>query len=142
MFEEELVERQDTKPMSHLVQATKVKDGLRAGVIGEVIFALFQILQNHQVFEQETVNETLEVISQLIDWNSLEYFSGAIELFKMFLQMDQYRTQALSCLHAIVHKGMDYSQKVELIVNLNFLEIIESFQIKYRERNQDDEFDE
>jgi hypothetical protein len=71
--------------MDHLEKASKVKDGLRSGIIGDVVFTLLQVLQNHQVFSEESVNDTLEVISQLIDWNSLDYFSGAVEIFKMFL---------------------------------------------------------
>ena len=48
--------------------------------------------------------------------------------------MKKFRNNALSCIHAIAYKGMDYPLKVELLVNLGFLDILESFKIKYRER--------
>lgn len=50
----------------------------------------------------------------------------------------KFRNNALSCIHSIAYKGMDYPQKVELIVNLGFLDILESFKIKYRERPGED----
>ncbi len=60
----------------------------------------------------------------------------------MFLDSNKFRTNALSCLHAIVHKGMDYPQKIELIVNMKFLETLESFQIKFRDRSEDADIEE
>ena len=80
------------------------------------------------------VNDSLEVMGQLIDWNALELFGDYIEIFKSFLGNVKFRTGALSCFHAIVYKGMDYPLKVELIVNLRFMDIIESFDIRFRDR--------
>jgi hypothetical protein len=37
----------------------------------------------------------------------------------------------MQCLHAIVHKGMDYPQKIELIRELKFLEILDQFHMKF-----------
>lgn len=86
------------------------------------------------MFDEEIVNDSLEVMAQLIDWNALELFAGQIELFKGFLSDAKYRTNAMLCFHAIIYKGMDYPQKVELIVNLKFMDILESFSIVFRDR--------
>ncbi|CDW81505.1 exportin-t [Stylonychia lemnae] len=138
VFEEELVERQDNKTTHLLEQQARVKDGIRKGAINDIIFVLSQVLQNYQLFDEEMVNDTLEVMGQLIDWNALELFGGLIELFKSFLNNPKYRANAISCFHSIVYKGMDYPQKVELIVNLQFLDILESFEIRFRERPSED----
>lgn len=107
VFEEEMVDRQESKPPAVLEKQARVKDGLRE-VIRDVVFVLMQALQNHQWFDEETVDDALEVMSQLIDWNSLDLFGDCIETFKMFLKSEKYRTNALHCLHAFVYKGMDY----------------------------------
>lgn len=68
----------------------------------------------------------------------MEHFAGLIDMFKAFIENKKFRTNALSCIHAIAYKGMDYPLKVELIVNLGFLDILESFKIKFRERPGED----
>jgi hypothetical protein len=37
----------------------------------------------------------------------------------------------------MVHKGMDYPQKIELIANLKFIETLETFKMKYPDRVED-----
>eukprot|EP00347_Sterkiella_histriomuscorum_P020494 403337586 len=134
VFEEELVERSEKKSNVLLEQQNRVKDAIRNSSITDIIFMLSQVLQNYTIFDEELVNNTLEVMAQLIDWNALELFGEQINIFKAFLQMKKFRNNALSCIHAIAYKGMDYPLKVELLVNLGFLDILESFKIKYRER--------
>lgn len=48
----------------------------------------------------------------------------------------------MECFHSIVHKGMDHSLKIELIVNLQFLELMKGIKIKYRERSQEEDLEE
>lgn len=57
-----------------------------------------------------------------------------VDTFTRFLNIKKFRTNALSCFHSMVHKGMDYPQKVELIANLKLMDLLESFPIKYPER--------
>lgn len=65
-------------------------------------------------------------ISQLIDWNALELFSQLIPVFKEFLKPNfkQFRVNAMQCLHAFVHKGMDYPLKIQMIKELEFLDTL------------------
>lgn len=53
-----------------------MKDGIRISAITDLIFVLSQVLQNYNIFDEELVNDTLEVMAQLIDWNALELFAG------------------------------------------------------------------
>lgn len=87
------------------------------------------------------MNDILQATAFLIDWNALELFSPMIGMFKEFLTKKFFLKNALKCLFAFVHKGMDYPQKVEVISGLQFLDIIESFKIKYTDRNAEDDFD-
>jgi hypothetical protein len=44
----------------------------------------------------------------------------------------------MGCIHAIAYKGMDYPLKVELIVNMGYLDILESCKVKFRDRISED----
>lgn len=59
---------------------------------------------------EDLVNDALFASSQLIDWNALELFSALVPFAKEFLKPEfkRFRVNAMQCLHAIVHKGMDY----------------------------------
>lgn len=63
VFEEELVERSEKKSTVLLDQQNRVKDGLRAGAINDILFVLNQVLQSYQIFKEDLVNDTLEVVS-------------------------------------------------------------------------------
>ena len=45
-------------------------------------------------------------------------------------------------MHSIVYKGMDYHLKLELLSIIQYLDILESFTMKYRERNENDDYEE
>jgi hypothetical protein len=68
----------------------------------------------------------------------LELFAPHVDLITQFLKSTDYRISALQALHSFVHKGMDYPSKVELIANLKFMDILESFQPKFRDRPGED----
>lgn len=105
-------------PAYDIEVSNRVKDGIRDLAITDIIFLLNQTLLNYQIFDTDTVNDALEGIARLIDWNALELFAPLVDIFKNFLLLYDFRTKAIECLHAMVHKGMDYPQKIELIVNL------------------------
>jgi hypothetical protein len=65
------------------------------------------------------------VCSQLIDWNSLTLFGNLVPFFKGFLQYKEYRAAAMECLNAIVDKGMSEVEKITVIEQLQFLELLE-----------------
>ena len=110
-----------------LSQSGQIKDGIRQYAVSDLLSLFQQALANCQAFDEQTVNEALLVVSQLIDWNALELFASMVPMLQGFLAAKAVRRNALMCLHAIVHKGMDYPAKVELIVNIQYVEILESF---------------
>ena len=108
VFEEEIVERQESKAACLYERQTLVKDGIRAGIAPDLVFVINQLLQNPAVFNEDTVDDALEVLSQLVDWLPLELFVPMIDLIKQYLQSPKFRVNALEALHSFVHKGMDY----------------------------------
>jgi hypothetical protein len=55
-----------------------MKDGIRAGPISALCTLFKQVLVNFEAFDQELVNDILQVIGELIDWNDLEHFGEII----------------------------------------------------------------
>ena len=55
-----------------------MKDGIRAGPIIALCALFKQVLVNFEAFDQELVNDILQVIGELIDWNALEHFGEII----------------------------------------------------------------
>lgn len=108
VFEEEIVERQESKAAALYERQTLVKDGIRAGIAPDLVFVINQLLQNPAVFNEDIVDDALEVLSQLVDWLPLELFVPMIDLIKQYLQSPKFRVNALEALHSFVHKGMDY----------------------------------
>lgn len=83
------------------------------------------------------VRQTLRVLAQLIDWNTLTIFANLLPFFKGFLQFEQYRATAFECLGAIVDKGMSESEKINVVEQLGFLQILQDAQLKQREYDFD-----
>lgn len=77
----------------------------------------------------------------MIDWNALDHFNQIVLIAKQMLasqadeQFKLFRTNAFKVIHAVVDKGMDYPMKIEILVNLEYCSLLESFPIIYRERN-------
>lgn len=44
----------------------------------------------------------------------------------------------MECLHSFVRKGMDYSEKIQMIKELDFLTLISQFEMKHPDRDVDD----
>ena len=75
------------------------------------------------------------MLAQLIDWNTLNLFSGLVPAFKQMLGYREFRAEAFSCLNAIVDKGMSEDEKVQVIMSLDFLQIVKSVHFDSRETN-------
>lgn len=136
-FEEEFVERNELNSGNEQ-RYGQIKDGIREYAIKEIVYLLQQALLNFEQFDEEQIEDILEVFAQLIDWNAIEIFNQSILIFKEMLINGKFKVGAIKCLQAVVTKGMDYHLKVELIVNLEFMQLLESFQIKFRETLTDE----
>ena len=131
IFDEELVERYQAKPPAEVFLSSKVKDFVREGQIGPIVTVLLQVIANYELFPKKSVKGTLKVLGQLIDWNELHYFESLIKPCQEFVKVKGYRAGALACLGAIAGKGMEPVQKMTLIKQLEFMELLASVQIKY-----------
>ncbi len=76
-------------------------------------------------------------VSQMVDWNALELVGEFVPIVQNFVKVEQFRTNAMLCLHSIVHKGMDASSKVELIHSIQYLSFLESIQVHFPDRSDD-----
>jgi len=100
------------------------------------------VLPQYQQLEAKTIRQTLQVCAQLIDWNSLTLFGNLVQFFKGFLQYKEYRAAAFDCLNAIVDKGMSEVEKITVIDQLQFLEILESAQMTRRDYDFNEDLEE
>lgn len=76
---QELIERGEAKTQEELDLSTKVKDGIRQYAITDIIQGLSStVLQNYQSLPEETVEKTLNIFAQLIDWNELSNFESLV----------------------------------------------------------------
>ncbi len=75
VFNEEVVERNETKSYHEVELCMKVKDGVRELAIKDILTVLNTlVLSNIEVKDQKLVKDTLFIMAQLIDWNELHYF--------------------------------------------------------------------
>ena len=51
--------------------------------------------------------------------------------------MIPYRRDSLKVINAVVDKGMDYPLKIEILGQIEYVKIMQAFQIKYRDRVMD-----
>lgn len=49
---------------------------------------------------------------------------------------DKYKISAMKIVYSFVYKGMDDPLKLELTYQIQFIEILRNFQIKYQERDE------
>ena len=83
------------------------------------------------MFNTKTVKGTLKVLAQLIDWNELTLFEEVVQPCKEFVKVKGYRAGGMACLGAIVGKGMDPAQKLTVIKQVEFMEVLSTVQIQY-----------
>lgn len=63
VFDEEVVERSETKPMAELELSQRIKDAMRVEAVGPILQILMPTLQNYNVFQVKTIKGALKVLS-------------------------------------------------------------------------------
>jgi len=58
---------------------------MRDHAVPTIIPLFLQVLQNYTIFTEDVVNNLLEVLAQLIDWNNLALFENFVPIFRAFL---------------------------------------------------------
>jgi hypothetical protein len=91
VFDEEVVERSDSKSLAELELSQRIKDDMRAHSVVQILALLKPTLCNYTLFQQKTIRGTLKVLSQLIDWNELTHFVEFVPFFKEFVKMKNFR---------------------------------------------------
>ena len=72
IFNEEVVERSETKSSQEVDLCMKVKDGVREHAIKDILTVLNSLVLNQfESHDKKLVKDTLFVMAQLIDWNDL-----------------------------------------------------------------------
>ena len=52
--------------------------------------------------------------------------------------LKKYRKNCIRLIHAVADKGMDYHLKIEVLMGLEYAQLMGSFQINYRDRQMQD----
>eukprot|EP00658_Telonema_sp_P-2_P013181 TRINITY_DN14996_c0_g1_i2.p1 TRINITY_DN14996_c0_g1~~TRINITY_DN14996_c0_g1_i2.p1 ORF type:complete len:309 (-),score=86.74 TRINITY_DN14996_c0_g1_i2:32-958(-) len=98
----------------------EVKDAMRQDCISQIVDVWHQLLQGYhtkQLDQPALVNDCLQLIEKYIVWVDISYIfhERFVSLFYAFFGDEVVRTSAAACIHALLHKGMDHSQKLSLI---------------------------
>lgn len=115
MFDEEVVERYQTKSVAEMQLSAAIKDWMRIEQIPQIVTLLAQVLDSHAMFERKTVKGTLKVLATLIDWNEIPLFDSCRVKIREFLRVPHLRAGAFQCLGALVGKGMPELEKLNCI---------------------------
>ena len=123
--------------------SSQIKDFVRDGQIGPIVTVLLQVIANYNLFPKKTVKGTLKVLAQLIDWNELNFFQSLIAPCQEFVKIKGFRAGAFACLGAMVGKGMmEPVAKLTMIKQIEFMEMLNSIQIKFPNFSFDEDQDE
>lgn len=72
VFNEEVVERNETKSYHEVELCMRVKDGVREFAIKDILTVINTLVLNNIEFkDQKLVKDSLFIMAQLIDWNEL-----------------------------------------------------------------------
>ena len=126
-FDDELIKFRHTYTDFEGSRSTIIKDYLRVHLIKDINTVLYQILSNDQYVEFNVVSKAIKVISQLIDWNSLEMFNELITvMLSNLLSKREYLPMILEVLNSVVKKGMEPSMKIDVIKHVNINSILQN----------------
>ena len=79
-FNDEVIERSETKSNNEVELCMTVKDGVRQHAIKDILTVLNSLVLNQfESHDKKLVKDTLFVIAQLIDWNDLQYFEQLVQ---------------------------------------------------------------
>jgi len=125
-FDDELIKFRHTFNDYENVRSTLIKDHMRIGEINNIALVLNQVIGNEAHMNKKLVKNSIKAVSQLIDWNVISLFSDVINLVKEYLiQKIEYQSECLEMINALIAKGMELNQKLDVIKYLNLNQIIE-----------------
>ena len=119
IFNADIIERGEHMTNDDVMKANEVKEVMRSHAIEPITdFFIQTILANFKSLKTETVERSLHILAQLIDWNELKFFVALVKDFCQPILNDPNTSQklkngAFNCVQACVSKGMrDHSEKI------------------------------
>lgn len=127
-FDDELIKFRHTYTDYEVTRSTIIKDYMRLEAVNECVFVINELMKNESHFPKKLIKNSIKVISLLIDWNLLSIFEESVRMItNVLINNREYENESLEVLNAIIQKGMELNQKLELIKYLNLNEIIGNF---------------
>jgi hypothetical protein len=127
-FDDELIKFRHTYTDYEVTRSTIIKDYMRLEAVNECVYVINQLMQNESHFPKKLIKNSIKVISLLIDWNLLNIFEESVRIItSVLINNPEYENESLEVLNAIIQKGMEPNQKLELIKYLNLNDIIGNF---------------
>jgi exportin-T len=136
-LEEDIIQADSTmstgleRPKMDAVIAMAIKDAMRAGPLPAIVDATHTIITTYQASHPALALDALTVLAVYVEWIELDlvvndkFFPLLFEL----LSAEQLRTGAVAVLSAIASKGMPRAKRIQLLEQMNFVEIIEKFDL-------------
>ena len=127
IFDEEMVKFRHTYTSYESTKTTLIKDTLRINNhVVDSISLINLVLKNYSTINSDRlVYNCLKVLSQLIDWNALNFFEESISIcINSLIKYNKYINKCLNVINSLVSKGMTLVEKVMLLDYINYVKII------------------
>ena len=114
-FDDELIKYRNTYTDLEAKKANSIKDYLRENFVKDLVNMVNQVFSNLSEFhnQKKIISNCTKVIAQLIDWNNLVLFGDSVNIILQLLTNDDFQSDALLVLNAIVNKGKSYFNYVK-----------------------------
>jgi hypothetical protein len=127
-FDDELVKFRHTFSQFEDSRSTIIKDNMRTDpALPELIQILSSIISNKNNLPKKLISNALKLSASLIDWNSLNLFENVILASQKLLVENDYMKFSLEIYLAVINKGMELKEKIEILKLLDILTLIDSF---------------
>lgn len=128
-FDDEYLKFRHTLNSFDEQRSTLIKDNLRIDpCLNNILKVLNSIISiNIESFPDKLTCLSLKVSAQLIDWNNIQLFEEIIVSSQKLLNNTKFIKLVLELFSALVNKGMNLNEKINLLKCLDILNLIESF---------------
>jgi len=113
-FDDELIKYRNTYTELEAKRSNILKDYLRDNFVKDLVNMVNQVFSNLSEFQNQKkiILNCTKVIAQLIDWNNLNLFGESVNIILQLLSNEDFQSDALLVLNAIVNKGTKQNFKI------------------------------
>jgi len=113
-FDDELIKYRNTYTELEAKRSNILKDYLRDNFVKDLVNMVNQVFNNLSEFQNQKkiILNCTKVIAQLIDWNNLNLFGESVNIILQLLSNEDFQSDALLVLNAIVNKGTKQKFKI------------------------------